>query len=122
MKDKEEIDAYLARIRRTIAESDALVGQAELRLAETDRLLEKQGLTRESLRAIRFTPQQVEAANRELSRHGLPPIEEEPPAAHEPAGEPAAPFAPPPPPVAEDGSELAARRMKFSMMMKPFRL
>ena len=42
-----DVQAYLARIRKTIAESQNLVSQAELRIAETDRMLESQGLTRE---------------------------------------------------------------------------
>ena len=56
MTDQErDIDAYLARIRKTIADSNALVSQAELRIAETDRLLSEQGLTREQVMAFRFS-------------------------------------------------------------------
>ena len=47
MADKDrDIEAYLARIRKTIADSNAMVSQVELRIAETDRLLAEQGLTR----------------------------------------------------------------------------
>jgi len=122
MKTKEELDAYLARIRRTIAESESLVGQAELRISETDRLLEKQGLTREDVRKMSFSAEQREAANRELARLGMEPLpEEEEPF---PAAELQTPIPPPvaPPPSAGDDPELANRRMKFSMMMKPFHL
>ena len=52
MKSKEELDAYLAKIRKTIADSRALVAKAELRFAETDRFLESQGLTREQVQAM----------------------------------------------------------------------
>jgi hypothetical protein len=123
MKSKEEIDAYLARIRRTIAESNDLVGKVELRIAETDRMLAKQGLTREQVLAFDFTDAQREAVNRELARRGLDPIGETGPAGDGGAPRPVDAFAPPPPPpAAEDGGELALRRAKFSMMMKPFRL
>ena len=53
-----EAAAYLAKIKATVKKSRALVEQAELRLAETDRLLEQQGLTREAVRNFRFTPAQ----------------------------------------------------------------
>ena len=117
MKSKEELDAYLAKIRKTIADSRALVSQAELRVAETDRLLESQGLTREQLLAMRFTDSQREAVNQELVRRGMEPLEFN-------DDEPAAPEEPPSamrrPEEADD--ELENRRMKFSMMMKPFRI
>lgn len=44
-----ETEAYLARIRETIKKSELLIEQAELRIRETDRLLEEQGLTREDV-------------------------------------------------------------------------
>lgn len=74
---QEGIDEYLARIRKTIADSRELVSQAELRIAETDRLLEKEGLTREEVLSFRFTHEQRLAVNEELKRCGLPPIEDE---------------------------------------------
>ena len=58
---KKDVDAYLARIRKTIADSERIVSQAELRIAETDRFLEQQGLTREQVMAMRFTDAQLEA-------------------------------------------------------------
>lgn len=75
--DDRETEAYLARIRRTIAESSRLVEQAGLRIAETDRLLESQGLTREQVMGFHFTDAQREAVNRELVRQGMEPLEEE---------------------------------------------
>jgi hypothetical protein len=116
-----DLESYLARIRKTISDSERLVEAAKLRMAETDRLLEKQGLTREQVLAFRFTPEQREAVNRELARQGLPPVEDD---AEIPAA-PAGGFAPPPPgaplpPPADD--ELAERRRKFGMMMKPFQI
>ena len=44
-KDR-DTEAYLARIRRTIEQSNRLVEQVGLRIRETDRMLEQQGLTR----------------------------------------------------------------------------
>ena len=68
-------EAYLARIRRTIEESNRLVEQVGLRIQETDRMLERQGLTREQVMAMRFSDAQIEAANAELERRGLDPLE-----------------------------------------------
>ena len=68
-------EAYLARIRRTIEESNRLVEQVGLRIQETDRMLERQGLTREQVMAMRFSDAQVEAANAELERRGFDPLE-----------------------------------------------
>ena len=59
-KDR-ETEAYLARIRKTIADGERIISQAELRIAETDRMLEKQGLTREQVLAMRFSDAQMEA-------------------------------------------------------------
>ncbi len=122
-KTRAEIDAYLANIRKTIAESEHLVSQVELRVAETDRLLASQGLTREQLLSMRIPESQVEAVNEELRRRGLDPIEESDPwdAAYDPRqglGIPASSFDPD---YSADG-ELAERSRKFSMMMKPFQI
>ena len=122
-----DIDAYLARIRKTIADSERLVEAARLRIAETDRMLEKQGLTREQVMNFRFSPEQREAVNRELVRRGLDPIEAwdeeaEVPNAEGPDADgrdvrlPDVEFSSSP-----DG-ELAERQRKFGMMMKPFQL
>ena len=119
-----DLDEYLARIRKTIAESEALVSQTELRMRETDRLLESQGLTREQVLAMRFTREQKLAVNEELKRRGLPPLEDgedDPlpdPDAPAPVGIPAAPnFA-----AGDSQGDLANRQKKFGMMMKPFSL
>ena len=117
-----DLDEYLARIRKTIAESEALVAQTELRMRETDRLLESQGLSREQVMAFRFSKEQKLAVNEELKRRGLPPLEDDgddvppDPDAPEPAGVPAAPnFT-----VRDSQGDLENRQRKFGMMMKPF--
>ena len=116
-----ETQAYLARIRKTVAESNRLVEQVGLRMRETDRMLESQGLTREQVMAMHFSEAQIEAANAELKRRGLDPIEKwerdgltaqedyslgRPPSAAE----------------APAGNELAERQRKFGLMMKPFQI
>ncbi len=114
-------EAYLARIRRTIEESNRLVEQVGLRIQETDRMLERQGLTREQVMAMRFSDAQIEAANAELERRGLDPLEkwesdglteqEEFAVGRSPSDVEASPDA-----------ELAERQRKFGMMMKPFQI
>lgn len=75
-KKQEEVKAYLARIRKTVEASKALMESVDLRLRETDRMLEAQGLTRDEVRKMRFTPEQREKANEELRRMGLAPMDE----------------------------------------------
>lgn len=116
---EKDVQAYLARIRRTVADANDLVSQAELRIAETDRMLERQGLTREQVMSMRFTEAQIAAANEELKRRGLDPLERWELEGREAQGEPADAYRAPDP--APDG-EIAERRRKFSMMMKPFQL
>ena len=115
-------EAYLARIRKTIEESNRLVEQVGLRIRETDRMLEQQGLTREQVMEMHFTDAQIDAANEELKRRGLDPIEKwerdglteqeefavggPPSSAVEPSAD----------------AELAERQRKFGMMMKPFQI
>ena len=118
----QDLDDYLARIRKTIAESEELVAQTELRMRETDRLLESQGLTREQVMGLRFTREQRLAVNEELKRRGLPPIEDDgaeaddDPDAPAPVGIPAAPtFG-----SHDSQGDLENRQRKFGMMMKPF--
>ena len=118
-----DLDEYLARIRKTISESENLVAQAELRMRETDRLLESQGLTREQVMALRFSSEQKLAVNEELRRRGLPPLEDD---GAEPLPDPDAP-APVGIPAASNFSsaadpqgDLENRQRKFGMMMKPF--
>lgn len=76
-KARRDVDEYLSKIRKHVAEANALVEQAELRMAETDRLLASQGLTREQVLNFRFTKEQRLAANEELARLGLPPMEDD---------------------------------------------
>ena len=76
-RSDDDIQAYLARIRKTIEDSKRLVSHAQLRIAETDRMLEKQGLTREQVMAMRFSDAQIAAVNAELKRRGLDPLDEE---------------------------------------------
>ena len=129
-RDNRDVEAYLARIRRTIAESSRLVDQANLRMAETDRLLESQGLTREQVMGMRFTDAQREAVNAELARRGLDPLEEWEDARRE-TGDDSLPdvgqgtldasrvSSLQSPDVSTD---LAERQRKFGMMMKPFQI
>lgn len=74
-KSMAETEAFLSRVKKTVSASRELIGQAELRIAETDRLLEEQGLTREQVMAMRFTPEQMQRVNEELKRQGLPPMD-----------------------------------------------
>ena len=121
LNEDRDVQAYLARIRKTIAESENLVSQAELRIAETDRMLESHGLTREQVLNFHFTQAQREAVNEELKRRGLDPLAEwESDVGREAIDEPhvsnlaSEDFAP--------DAELAERQRKFGMMMKPFQI
>ncbi len=76
--DREEIEATLARARKTVKQAKALLAEADLRIQETDRFLAQQGLTREQVMAMRFTPEQRALANEELKRQGLEPLSDEP--------------------------------------------
>ena len=122
--EDKDVQAYLARIRKTIADGKNLVSQVELRIAETDRMLERQGLTREQVMAMQFSDAQMEAVNEELKRRGLDPLEkwtmndravpDEEPSIRADAsytGEPAT-----------SDAELENRQRKFGMMMKPFQI
>lgn len=131
---QEDIQRFLAHIRKTIADSESLVSQAELRIAETDRMLERQGLTREQVMKMHFTESQMEAANAELKRRGMDPLEKWSAADNDsgagdlhPASDSAAPAtstssasAPSSTPPAD--AELENRQRKFGMMMKPFQI
>ena len=116
-----ETQAYLAKIRRTINESEALVAQVDLRRAETDRLLASQGLTREQVEAMTFTDEQLAAVNAELRRRGFAPLEDEwfrpvPPVSQ--GGQPAEPNFD----AGDSQGDLENRRRKFNTMMQDFRL
>ena len=117
-KDR-ETEAYLARIRRTIEESNNLVAQVDLRIRETDRMLEQQGLTREQVMAMRFSEAQIEAANEELKRRGLDPLDEWLGADRQYDNQATQPLTPE---TSSSDAELAERQRKFGMMMKPFQI
>ena len=74
---QEEIKEYLAKIRKTIADSQAAIDAANLRIQETDRMLASQGLTREQVLGFQVTREQKLAVNEELRRRGLPPLEDD---------------------------------------------
>ena len=125
MADKDrDIEAYLARIRKTIADSNAMVSQVELRIAETDRLLAEQGLTREQVMGFNFSGEQKLMVNEEVKRRGLPPIEDEMDGIADGlredqfSGRPAMPNFE----AGDAQGDLENRQRKFGMMMKPFQL
>ena len=128
-KKGNDIEAYLAGIRKTIADSNAVVAQAELRIQETDRMLAQQGLTREQVLAMQFSEDQVRAANEELRRRGMEPFDDEAVAMltqpQDQLGDSLPDMAsgsPIPGPDAASGAELENRQRKFGMMMKPFQI
>ena len=103
------IEESLARARKTVAESRALMEQVNLRIQETDRLLAQQGLTREQLQNMRFTDEQRRIANEQLERMGLPTLEK--------VDEPDVPA-----PIDDKKVDLDERRDKFGSFMKDMRL
>ncbi len=115
---KRETEAYLAKIRETVRAGKQMIAQAELRIAETDRLLEKEGMTREQLLSLSFTEEQKAAVEAELARRGLPPLDEmdegAPRVVRPTRGQA-------PDPVERDGSA-ENRRRKFGVMMQQFRM
>lgn len=119
--DQQETEAYLAKIRRTIAESNRLIEQTELRIAETDRMLASQGLTREQVLNFKFTPEQRAVVNREFAKNGLPPLEDDFASGSDGmirAGDMQSPTDAPADPPADD--DASSRSRKFGMMMKQF--
>ena len=119
-----DIQSYLARIRKTIADSKSIVSQAELRIAETDRMLERHGLTREQVMAMRFSEAQMEAVDAELKRRGLDPLERWGRGADE-GGDMGPETANESHATGQSSSldaELENRQRKFGMMMKPFHI
>lgn len=66
-----ETEAYLAKIRKTVCASRNLIESAKLRMAETDRLLENAGMSREEVMKLSFTAAQKAAVNDELERMGF---------------------------------------------------
>lgn len=118
--NQEEVKEYLAKIRKTIAESNAMIEQANLRIQETDRLLASQGLTREQVKNFRVSRDQVQLANEELRRRGLPPIEQDDAAFDFRAAMEEVRAAEPEDAVTSD--ELAERQRKFGNFMQEYRL
>ena len=116
MKDQKEVEEYLASIRQTIARSENLVAEAELRIAETDRLLEAQGLTREQLLNLRLSGEQRRRVDEELKRRGLPGLEED-----EARGGPVYETTPSWGATDTQG-DLDNRRRKFGALMQQFRM
>ena len=118
-----ETQAYLDRIRKTIEKSNRLVEEVGLRIRETDRMLEQQGLTREQVMAMHFSEAQTEAGNEELKRRGMDPLERweaDGDVRHETLDGYQAPR--PDPEYSAPDAELAERQRKFGMMMKPFQI
>lgn len=113
-----ETEEYLAKIRKTVAESKQMIESVKLRFAETDRLLAESGTSREEVANFRFTPEQRKAVNDELRRHGLPPLEEVPTETGRDAVVATAPrFG-----AADVQEDMENRRRKFGAMMKRFRM
>ena len=91
-------------------------------------MLAQQGLTREQVLAMQFSDEQVRAANEELRRRGMEPLDDEalaqltqpPPRFDAPA--PDAATDPPGAPLSASDAELENRQRKFGMMMKPFQI
>lgn len=118
---QEEVKEYLAGIRKTISESNALIEQAELRIAETDRLLASQGLTREQVLGFKISREQMLVVNEELRRRGLPPMEDDE-AAFDFGAATAQLRAAEEPSLPAQGDELAERQRKFGNFMQEYRL
>lgn len=121
-----ETEAYLAKIRKTVNASKALVEGARLRIEETDRLLERQGLTREQLEQLPVTEEQQRLVDAELERLGYPPLPELPPesaprAADEPV-RPAASVASANLTAGDGDGSVENRKRKFNVMMQHFRM
>ena len=122
---QKEIEEYLAKVRKNIAESRELVSQAELRIAEADRFLASQGLTREQVQNFKFTREQKLAVNEELRRRGLPPLEDDETAFDFDAATAelrASQLEEAPEATRADSDPLAERQRKFGNFMQMYRL
>ena len=98
-------------------------------MAETDRMLESQGLTRAQVEAMSFTPEQLAAVNAELKRRGMEPLDvdvfektanDSNFADERLTGEGRA--AEPNLDVEDSREDLSNRRRKFNVMMNNYRL
>ena len=121
MKTPQEVEEYLARIRKTIADSQSAIDAANLRIQETDRFLAGQGLTREQVLNFKVTPEHRLAVNEELRRRGLPPLEEEDGASDFDAATLSLRGQTDMPEPAPD-DELAERQRRFGNLMHEFRI
>ncbi len=119
MKDQKEVEEYLASIRQTIAKSENLIAEAQLRIAETDRFLEAQGLTREQVLSLKLSGEQRRLVDEELKRRGLPGLEDD-----EARGIPPQSVydATPSWGAADTQGDLDNRRRKFGALMQQFRM
>lgn len=118
---QEEVKEYLAKIRKTIADSQAAIDAANLRIQETDRMLASQGLTREQVLGFKVTREQMLAVNEELRRRGLPPIEDDEEAFDFNAAT-ASLRTQTEEPRADPDDELAERQRRFGNLMHDIRL
>ena len=112
-----EMEEYLAKIRKTVAESKQMIESVKLRFAETDRLLSESGTSREEVANFRFTPEQRKAVNDELRRRGLPELEESTETGRDAVVATVPRFG-----AADVQEDMENRRRKFGAMMKQFRM
>ena len=117
MKDQKEVEEYLAKIRQTIAQSEHLIAEVDLRIAETDRFLESQGLTREQVLNLKLSGEQRRLVDEELKRRGLPGLEED-----EARGVPPVYETTPSWGETDSQCDLDNRKRKFGAMMQQFRM
>lgn len=121
MDEKNEIasetQVYLAKIGQTVQASRNLIESVRLRLAETDRMLEREGLTREGVRNFIFSDAQKNAVNEELERMGMARLDDEEEPVRLGACAAGANFS------AGDGDgSVENRKRKFNVMMQQFRM
>lgn len=127
-----ETEAYLAKIRETVRASKELVESTKLRLAETDRLLARQGLTREDVEKMPITEEQQRLVDEELKRRGFEPIATldgdaaawggNVSVATEEASRPAASVASANLTAGDGDGSVENRKRRFNVMMQQFRM
>jgi len=121
--NREETEAYLAKIRKTIAESQRMVESVDLQLQETDRFLASQGVTREEFLQYKVSREDLLRVNEELRRQGLPPLEDDETAFDfNAATERLRGAADATAERGATGDELAERQKKFGTFMQEYRL
>ena len=124
-RQQDDVQKHLDMIRKTIADSKAMVQKVELRIQETDRLLASQGLTREQVMGFQFTDEQRELVNRELERRGLAPLSFSSPEGFDLKTDQlrsAADGAPTDDGPGRPAVDLDERASRFKMMMNPYRV